>query len=120
MAISRRKFLAAGTVAAVCAGPLKAFAGKSLLSPKPSAASPLGNADALRGTFFLNRKIFASQLNTEFALDDGAEKNFVKLIQVKDLSRGKERKAEGRECFSLLFVASPNRALKQNTYTFTH
>jgi hypothetical protein len=121
MAISRRKFLTAGTIAAFYAGvPLKALANRSFGAANRSISSIFVGSSAISATSYLSRKSFSSCLNTSFSLSHGDETNVVKLIEVNDLSRGKEKIAAGSECFSLLFVGPKNIALRQNTYSIEH
>ena len=121
MAISRRKFLAAGTVAAVYAGvPLKALANDSLVSLASPGHSSTGGRSSFETPAYLTREKFAAHLNTNFNLANQTSKTVVKLIRVKDLARGKENDHTGKECFSLLFCGPRKMSFEQDTYTFTH
>jgi len=120
MAISRRKFLTAGTIAAVFAGvPLKAL-GKRFGAANRSISSLFVGSSAISATSYLSKKSFSSCLNTNFSLSHDDETNVVKLIEVNELSRGKGKTDAGNECFSLLFVGPKNIALSQNTYSIEH
>jgi hypothetical protein len=121
MAVSRRKFLKAGTLVILSAGiPLEVVAGKSP-DPLVSNLLPGSHFDAAR---LLTQATFNAHLNTRFSVVEGSSKVVnIELVEVKDLRSAaiKQSKAmTGRECFSTLFLGSPQTPLKQETYVFEH
>jgi hypothetical protein len=130
MAISRRKFLKAGTLIAFSAAiPLKASAA---LLAEPNDAQTLNTAanfpaskESLRSPIsYYKRTTFAPLLNTEFQIHGDPEKVKVKLVEVGDAAATKtsaERAARTRsESFSLVFKGSASQRLPQNNYTIEH
>lgn len=117
MSISRRKFLQAGSIAAIAAGiPLKVLASesssaKSKLFPG-LASSPLRSMDS---------ELFSRYLNTQFTLRRGQAEAKFTLVEVRHWTARASKKApEGRECFSLIFEKAGKERLPQDTYTATH
>jgi len=114
MAISRRKFLKTGTLVALAAGlPLKgaamSFAGGSSLFNSIGASPGLP----------LNMEAFTRSLQTNFLLTSNLGSATVKLVEVRDYRKGRAKSSD-KECFSLLFTASKNVSLRQDTYAVKH
>lgn len=121
MALSRRKFLRAGTLVAIAAG----LPSRTLLAETLGETSSLLPASShLRAGLSLDRKAFTGCLNTKFAFVHGeAEPVAVKLIEVSDLTPGPGKlsaTATGKECFAAVFIGSRNAPLRQETYAVTH
>lgn len=120
MAISRRKFLKAGTLIGLSAAvPLKAAA--EVLDHPASlsgfAGPTLNSVDAVSN---LDMQAFSRHLRTDFSLNHArAGRAKVKLIEVHDW-RPKGTNKTGRECFSLIFRGSESAGLRQNTYSVEH
>jgi hypothetical protein len=118
MSISRRKFLQAGSIAAIAAGiPLKVLARESL-----SANSKLfpGLASS-RLSSSMDSELFSRYLNTQFTLRRGQAEAKFTLVEVHHwAARGSKKSPDGRECFSLIFENAGNERLPQDTYTATH
>jgi hypothetical protein len=120
MAISRRRFLKAGTLVALSAAvPLKAAA--EVLDHPPSlsglAGPTLNTVDAVSN---LDMQAFSRHLRTDFLLSHArAGRAKVKLIEVHDWRSNATTKT-GRECFSLIFRGSESAGLRQNTYAVEH
>lgn len=121
MAISRRKFMKAGTLVILSAGvPLKAVAGE-LATPASVGTFKGGHLGDLHA---LTQAVFAAQLNTTFSVGTGASPSVrMKLVEVNDLRSAKVKESpamRGRECFSLLFTGPRDASLKQDTYRVEH
>src|SRR5882762_7452947 len=119
MSITRRKFLKAGTLAALTAAiplrvigqqPRKVNDGNPIDQSKDVAADPLSG---------YSRAAFSSYLNSVFRLYTGYSTIDVALVEVKDLAPGTNTAQTGAECFSLLFRGG-SVALRQNTYRIEH
>lgn len=113
MAISRRKFINAGTLVALAAAiPLKATA-KIL-----NGVGSLGAAPTLSDRVsYLDMNMFSSCLQTDFYLNRGAAgAATVKLTEVHDWRTDNS----GKECFSLMFRGSETTRLAQDTYQVEH
>jgi len=119
MSITRRKFLKAGTLAALTAAiplrvigqqPRKVNDGNPIDQSKDATADPLSS---------YNRAAFESYLNSIFRLYTGYSTIDVALVEVKDLMPGAATTQTGAECFSLLFRGG-SVALPQNTYKTEH
>ena len=119
MSITRRKFLKAGTLAALTAAiplrvigqqPRKVNDGNPIDQSKDATADPLSS---------YNRAAFESYLNSSFRLYTGYSTIDVALVEVKDLMPGAATTQTGAECFSLLFRGG-SVALPQNTYKIEH
>jgi hypothetical protein len=129
MALSRRKFLKAGTLVALsAAAPLGltgvAF-GKQVSGPSYSPAGfPLPKGSTPNPVFSFRKSTFSSYLNTVFQLrGDGPDVINAKLIRIADAGPDEGRQADhasGKECFSLAFRASGNQPLRQRTYIVEH
>lgn len=117
MSISRRKFLQAGTIAAISVGiPLKVLASES-----SSANSKLlpGLAGSSRSS--LDSELFSRYVNTQFTLRSGQTETKFTLMEVRHwTSLGSKKSPDGKECFSLIFDRSGNERLAQGTYAATH
>jgi hypothetical protein len=120
MSTNRRKFLRAGTLAAIAVAiPLKAF-GQGVR--KGSDGNPIDSnppelaPDALAN---YNKAAFTSYLNSVFRLYAGYSTIDVTLIEIKDLMPAGAVAQNGAECFSLLFRGG-TVALPQNTYEMGH
>jgi hypothetical protein len=121
MAVSRRKFLKAGTLVILSAGvPLKVVAAKSL----DPTGSKILKGSHLEATRLLNQATFTAHLNTKFKVAEGENQVVnIELIQVQDLRTAKIKGSAamtGRECFSTVFVGPRQRPLRQNTYAVEH
>ena len=120
MAISRRKFLKAGTLVALSVGlPLEAAA--EVLNPPHSLS---GSIDALvnpvNGVSHLDMQAFSRCLRTNFSLSHANARSVtVKLVEVHDWLQNAATKT-GRECFSLMFRGTDLARLQQNTYRVEH
>jgi hypothetical protein len=121
MAISRRKFMKAGTLVLLSAGvPLKVVA-EQLAGP--SGANNLKGGHP-NGLHFLTEASFVALLNTTFSLSEGtSDTTRIKLVEVSDLRSAAVKKSpamRGRECFSIIFLGPRKAPLKQSTYTVEH
>jgi hypothetical protein len=126
MSISRRKFLRAGTVAAMAAAvPLKSAllaAGQGIRKERdgnPGEGFPVNiTNDPLS---YYTKSAFSSYLNSIFLLRAGLLGAIeVTLTQVEDTAPGSGASQAGQECFSLLFQNGRGAALPQGTYTVEH
>lgn len=115
MAISRRIFIKAGTLAAVTAGvflkPSVIALGQDLVDKVgvPAATDPLAN---------YTEATFAQYINSIFRLR-GFTVVDVTLMKVEDTLPAKTSRAGGRESF-VLFFSGGSVALPQNTYIVEH
>jgi hypothetical protein len=121
MAISRRKFMKAGTLVILSAGvPLKVVA-ENLAGPVGPHSIMGGH---LGGLHFLTEASFAAQLNSTFNVSSGASETVkMRLVEVSDLRTAAVKKSpamRGRECFSTVFLGPRKAPLKQDTYTVEH
>ena len=121
MAVSRRKFLKAGSIVILAAGiPLKVVAGKS---PDPHGTK-VNSASSFGCTDLLTHALLSAQLNTMFrVVQGGSEVVKIELREVNDLRTATVKRSAamaGRECFSTIFVGSSRTPLKQNTYAVEH
>jgi hypothetical protein len=121
MAVSRRKFLKAGSLVILAAGiPLKVVAGKS---PDPLGTKAL-LAGSLGRTDLLTQATLSAQLNTTFRVAEGSSQVVkIALTEVNDLRTATVKKSAamtGKECFSLIFVGPSQTPLRQNTYAVEH
>src|SRR2546427_6923521 len=109
MSISRRKFLKAGTIAALAAGvPLQnalIVAGQN--SPKDRDRNPIdpSSSGILNDPLaYYTMATFSAYLNSTFRLSTASSGTVdVALARVADLLSSNEKTQVGRECFSLLF-----------------
>ena len=129
MALSRRKFLKAGTLVALsAAAPLGltgvAFGKQISGHPNSPAGFPLPKGSTPNPGFSFRKSTFSSYLNTTFQIRrDSTDVINATLIKVADAGPDKGRKmdqAAGKECFSLVFRASGNQIFKQSTYMVEH
>jgi hypothetical protein len=117
MSISRRKFLQAGSIAALAAGiPLKVFASEPASANAKLfpglAGSPLRSMDS---------ELFSRYLNTQFTLRRGQAEAKFTLVEVHHWTAlGSKKAPDGRECFSLIFENTGSERLPQDTYTAAH
>lgn len=121
MALSRRKFLKAGTLVILSAGvPLKVVAGKS---PDPLGSNLLSRSP-LDDARSLTLAAFSAQLNTAFRVAaEGSKALSLELIEVNDLRTAAVKQSAamvGRECFSTIFLGPRHLPLKQNAFAFEH
>lgn len=126
MSISRRRFLRAGSVAALAAAvPLKA----ALVATGQGTRKGLdGNpSDRLPGEIangplsYYTKSAFSAYLNSTFLVQASAFGTIeVTLDQVRDTATGNAGKQAGQECFSLLFRNGGGAALPQGTYGIEH
>lgn len=127
MAISRRKFLQAGTVIALAAGvPLKAAITSTRTQPEASAqantdrgvAAPGASAAAAPLPFYA-KATFTAQLNSSFLIHSKGSKTVeATLVQVKSMGPSPDKQAAGRECFALVFNGGVK--LPQDVYSLEH
>jgi hypothetical protein len=116
MAISRRKFVKAATLLTLSVGaPVKAV---EVLSHNPRSRSqeiPDGES-----TTYLDMQSFSRCIGSSFTLRDTPSKTTaLKLVEIHDW-RSNSAFDTGRECFSLIFLASDTTRLPQNTYATEH
>ena len=120
MQTNRRKFLRAGTLAAIAAAiPFEAF-GQGVRKGNdgnPIDRNPPEQAQDALATY--NKAAFTSYLNSIFRLYTGYSTLDVALVEVKDLMPAGTVAKDGAECFSLLFRGG-NVALPQQTYRIEH
>lgn len=131
MALSRRKFMKAGALAAAFASlPLKSAMGRNVLEGREASLfskpplSPKVNPEQLS---YYTESSFTSYLNTQFNVYlTPSSTRALKLIQVNDylstLSRSALRKenSPNTECFSLLMTTPPSSPFEQDTYLIEH
>jgi hypothetical protein len=108
MGTSRRDFLKKGSLVALVAGVPVSLAARVVASETAAPAAVFG----------LTKANFLAQLNTNFLINDGAAKVWVKLVDVTDLPR--RGAGKHKEAFSLIFHGDEAAALKQNTYQIEH
>jgi hypothetical protein len=126
MSISRRRFLRAGSVAALAAAvPLKgalSVAGQGIRKDRdgnPSDGVPDGIVNS--PLFYYTKAAFSSYLNSTFLVQAVALGTIeVTLTQVRDTASGSVASQAGQECFSLLFQSRGSSALRQGTYGIEH
>lgn len=120
MAISRRKFLKAGTLVALSAAvPLKAAA--EVLEHPPSLSGFDGRTlTTVDAGSKLDMLTFSGCLRTDFWLSHArAGRAKVKLVEVHDWRSNATTRTD-RECFSLIFRGSESAGLRQDTYAVEH
>ena len=115
MSISRRKFLGTGTLALIAAGvPLKALAGEAAKESAAKSGSFRLGGNQLHQ---LDSESFSRCLNTNFRLRSGKSRPIsVRLVEVNHWPDSKP----GKECFSVVFLGSGAKRLRQDTYTIEH
>jgi hypothetical protein len=125
MSISRRRFLRAGSVAALAAAvPLKGalrVAGQGIrknLDGNPSDRLPGDIANSPLS--YYTKAAFSAYLNSTFLVQALAGTIEVTLTQVRDTASGRVASQAGQESFSLLFQSRGNSALGQGTYGIEH
>jgi hypothetical protein len=112
MSISRRKFLGTGTLALIATGlPAHVLAGESLKKSAPRSKS------SRRGGEQFDSETFSRYLNTNFRMR--SSNTGVVSVKLVEVSHWSESKA-GKECFSVVFLGSGSRRLRQDTYTVEH
>jgi len=126
MSISRRKFLRAGSVAALAATvPLKsALLAKGQENRKARDGNP---GDRLpidpnnSPLSYYTKSAFSAFLNSTFLVQAGLLGTVeVTLTQVRDTAPDSRANRSGQECFSLLFQNGTGAALPQGTYAIEH
>jgi hypothetical protein len=120
MTISRRKFLRAGTVAALAAGiPLNsALSAFGQGNRKERDANPVEGL-AVDSLSYYTKSAFASYLHSTFLLKAGTAVTIaLTLDEIKDIGSGTG--PAGRESFSLGFNNGDGTALPQGTYGIEH
>ena len=126
MSISRRRFLRAGSVAALAAAvPLKAAlvatgqGTRKGLDGNPSDRLPDEIANGPLS--YYTKSAFSAYLNSTFLVQASAFGTIeVTLTQVIDFASGNVANQAGQECFSLLFKNGDGAALPQGTYGVEH
>jgi hypothetical protein len=115
MSISRRKFLGTGTLALIAAGaPVQLLAGESLKKSTSKSESSLAGGTELG---HLDSATFSRYLNTNFRVRSSTMGSVsVKLIEVNHWPESRA----GKECFSLVFLGSGARRMRQDIYTIEH
>ena len=69
----------------------------------------------------MDSELFSRYLNTQFTLRRGQAEAKFTLVEVHHwASRGSKKSADGKECFSLIFICSSSERLPQGTYTAAH
>lgn len=130
MALSRRKFLKAGTLVALAAAIPLSITGVAVGQQKsgphssPTRGFPLPPESYQDPVIHFRKSTFSPYLNTTFLVRLGAKQPIeVTLVRVADAGTAEGRasdEAVGKECFSLLFRGPNNRLLKQNIHTIEH
>jgi hypothetical protein len=129
MALSRRKFLKAGAFVSLAAGiPLSladlAAAQHQGNGQNPSKGFPISYESQQDPVFHFRKSTFTPYIGTEFLVSPGSRQEVsIKLVQISDAGSSADKDATetpGNECFSLQFLGSRGKPLKQNTYTFGH
>src|SRR5258708_54026 len=120
MTISRRKFLRAGTVAALAAGiPLKSALNAFGQGTRKERDGNPGEGSFVDPLSYYTKSAFAAYINSTFLLKVGATGTVaVTLNEIKDIGSGTG--ASGQESFSLLFKNSGGPALPPAPYTTQH
>lgn len=126
MTMQRRKFIKAGTMAALFAGvPLKALAQSDAATRAPQApipASEIPYASRQDGAFYLQKSTFTPYLNTKFRARAADGKTLIlTLVAVNDLGHYSKKKRNlnhlGRNGFSLVFAGTRRQPPAQDVYT---
>jgi hypothetical protein len=123
--MSRRRFLRAGTVAALAtAVPFKgapSAAGQGVRKDRDGNPSDLLPDSIVESSLsYYTKGVFSAYLNSTFLVRAVALGTIeVTLTQVRDTSSGVASRT-GEECFSLLFQSSNSWALRQGTYGIEH
>ncbi|MGB7923579.1 MAG: twin-arginine translocation signal domain-containing protein [Pyrinomonadaceae bacterium] len=140
MALSRRKFLKAGTSIALAAAIPMSITGVVLGQDRSGPATPsrgefpLPSESYQDPIIYFRKSTFSPYVNTTFKISRDATPGNrarrtapppieVTLINVDDTGTAEGRASDaevGKECFSLIFRASGTQTLKQNTYTIEH
>jgi hypothetical protein len=123
MSFSRRKFLRAGTVAALAAGvPFKS----TLIAMAQGSGENrefLISEVAYDSLAYYTRATFSQYVSSVFRIRWGGSFADVTLLEVTDLTPVAQRatmQAAGIECFSLLFEGGGGPSLGQNTFAIEH
>ena len=130
MALSRRKFLKAGTLVAFAAAIPLSITGvasgqqRSRLSGSPTEGFQPPPESYQDPTIHFRKSTFSPYVNTTFLIRLNAKQAIeATLVNVSDSGPADGRAADeavGKECFSLFFRGPGNRLLKQRTYTIEH
>jgi hypothetical protein len=145
MALSRRRFLKAGTSIALAAAIPLSITGvasgqdRSGRINAPTGDFPLPQESYQDPVIYFRKSTFSPYLNTTFQIHRNAAPSAqlrrnatpgiampgiaVTLINVADAGSTDGRRSDGeagKECFSLIFRASGKQALKQNIYIIEH
>lgn len=140
MALSRRKFLKAGTFISLAAAIPLSITGVAFGQDRagrataPTTDFPLPQESYQDPVIYFRKSTFSPYLNTPFMIRRNAPTATqnrrsaapgmeVTLINVADAGTAEGRRSDaevGKECFSLIFRASGKEALKQNTYSIEH
>ena len=126
MSISRRRFLRAGSVAALAAAvPLKGAPsadGQGIRKDRDGNPSDLLPDSIVESPLsYYTKAAFSAYLNSTFLVRAAALGTIeVTLTQVRDTATGSVASRTGGECFSLLFQSSNSWALRQGTYGIEH
>jgi hypothetical protein len=115
--LSRRKFVKAGIIAAVCAPllPLKRIVAQGKTG-QPSSAN-------LNQLSYYNEAAFKPYVNTSFRVYlSPSETRSLELIKVSDYDTSSQQSplVYSSECFSLLFTIPPGQSFTQDTYLIEH
>jgi len=126
MSISRRRFLRAGSVAALAAAvPLKrtpSVAGQGIRKDQDGNPSDVLPASIVNSPLsYYTKDAFSAYLNSTFLVQAvGLGTIEVTLTQISDTASAGVASQTGQECFSLLFESSNSSALPQGTYGVEH
>lgn len=126
MSISRRRFLRAGSVAALAAAvPLKgalSVAGQGIRKDRDgNPGDGVPNSIVHSQLSYYTKAAFSAYLNSTFLVQAVARGTIeVTLTQVRDTASPGVASQAGQECFSLLFQSSNSSALRQGTYGIEH
>jgi hypothetical protein len=130
MALSRRKFLKAGTLVALAAAIPLSITGvasgqqKSGPHSSPTRGFPIPPESYRSPVTYFRKSTFSPYLNSTFLIRLDAKQSIeLTLVRVADsgITEGRASdEAVGKECFSLLFRGANNRLLKQRLYTIEH
>ena len=117
MKLSRRKFVKAGIIAAVCA-PLLPL--KRILAQGRTDQSSSGSLNQLS---YYNEAAFKPYVNTSFRVYlSPSETRSLQLIKVSDYDTSSQQSPllYSSQCFSLLFTIPPGNRFTQDTYLIEH
>lgn len=123
MSVSRRKFLKAGIVAAVCAPLLRPWEKAAAQTLTDQTAPSLSSLEQLN---YYTKSTFSSYVNTRFRVYLGpSNTRSLNLKEVGDDTTSLTQTTgavvtPGEECFSLLFTLPPGKPFVQDTYLIKH